>query len=81
MSKNSIKKYLYFAWRTKNALAESNSPPQELEEGPHIGPYLLVSGYNWFELRTTKQAKKPKESDFSNVLEIYQELTVLLSVP
>ena len=27
----------------KNALVEGQNPPQELEIGPHSGPYLLVN--------------------------------------
>ena len=32
----------FFARRAKKASAEGRSPPQELEVGPRIGPYLLV---------------------------------------
>ena len=34
---------IFFAQRAKKALAESQSPPQELEVGMCSGPYLLVS--------------------------------------
>ena len=33
----------FFPRRAKNAAAEGQNPPQELEEGPHSGSYLLVS--------------------------------------
>ena len=32
----------FFARRAKIASAEGRIPPQELEEGPRSGPYLLV---------------------------------------
>ena len=31
----------FFAQRAKKASDEGQSPPQELEVGPHSGPYLL----------------------------------------
>ena len=41
MSQNS-KISSFFARREKKTLSEGQSPPQELEVGPHSGPYLLV---------------------------------------
>ena len=35
----------FFARRAKKTSAEGRSPPQELEIGPHSGPYLLVLQY------------------------------------
>ena len=35
----------FFAQRAKQILAIGQSPPQELEVGPRIGPYLLVFLY------------------------------------
>ena len=34
-------KLSFFAHRVKKALVEGRSPLQELEVGPHSGPYLL----------------------------------------
>ena len=44
MASNGQKQYKspLFARRAKKALAEDQSPPQELELGPLSGPYLLV---------------------------------------
>ena len=41
LGKSSIKSF-FFARRPNKASAEGRSPPQELEEGPRSGPYLLV---------------------------------------
>ena len=41
MGQKSIKS-CFFARRAKKALAGGRSPPQELEEGPRSGPYLLL---------------------------------------
>ena len=43
-TKNGPKQYnkLFFCPKAKNALAEGQSPLQELEVGLHSGPYLLV---------------------------------------
>ena len=42
MGQNNIKSFFFFARRAKKASVEGRSPPQELEVGPHSGPYLLV---------------------------------------
>ena len=42
MGKNSIQNMFFFALRTKKPSAKGRSPPQELEEGPHSGRFLLV---------------------------------------
>ena len=46
ISTNSVKSF-FLAQRAKKASAESQSSPQELEEGPPSGPHLLVSLKRW----------------------------------
>ena len=56
----------FFAQRAKKALPEGQSPPQELEEGPRSGPYLLVCGK---KRRTTKNwLKNPINFFFFRIL-------------
>ena len=42
MGQNSIKSSSFCPKGQKKTSAEGQSPPQELEVGPHSGPYLLV---------------------------------------
>ena len=43
---------LFLARRAKKDWAEGRSPPQELDEGPRSGPYLLVAVYRLQTFKT-----------------------------
>ena len=49
----------FFAQRAKKVLTEGRSPPQELELGPHIGPYLLVLSVLGLDLGYTVKYTPP----------------------